>query len=168
MKLRLLLTLVITAFVASGCGQKDTPAAGSAGAAPATAAPAAGPRTIEITAGDTMKFSLVSIEAKAGENLKIILTNIGTQPKESMGHNWILLKKDADAMAFATAAMVARDTEYVPAALKDQIITQIELLGPRKSGEVTFKAPTEPGEYTFLCSFPAHFLTGMKGVLVVK
>ena len=56
----------------------------------------------------------------------------------------------------------------IPAALSDQIIAKIDLLGPRKSGEVEFKAPTVPGDYVFLCTFPAHFQAGMKGVLTVK
>ena len=34
--------------------------------------------------------------------------------------------------------------------------------------EVTFDAPTEPGEYVYLCSFPGHYAAGMKGLLVVK
>lgn len=172
MNFRTLLPLVITVFVASGCGQKDstnaTPATPATAPAAAAKAPAAGPRTIEITANDQMKFSLTTIEAKPGEDLKVILTNIGTMPKEAMGHNWVLLKKGADATAFATASMTARETEYIPPALKDQVLAYTELIGPRKSSEAVFKAPTEPGEYVFLCTFPAHFLTGMKGVLVVK
>ena len=115
-----------------------------------------------------MKFNLTSIEAKPGEQLTVILTNIGTQPKEVMGHNWILLKSGVDAEAFDKAAAQATASEYFPAALADQVITHIPLLGPRKSGQVTFTVPTAPGEYPFLCSFPAHFQTGMKGVLVVK
>ena len=115
-----------------------------------------------------MRFSVASIDAKAGEELKVVLTNIGALPKEAMGHNWVLLKKGADATAFATAAMTAKDTDYIPAAMKDQVIAHTALLGPRKSDEITFKAPTEPGEYVFLCSFLGHYLNGMKGVLVVK
>ena len=44
----------------------------------------------------------------------------------------------------------------------------VGLLGPNETGEVTFQAPTEPGEYPFLCTFPAHCSIGMKGVLIVK
>ena len=132
----------------------------------ASAAPAA-PRVIEITANDTMKYSVTTITAKAGEELNVVLTNAGSMPKEAMGHNWVLLKAGTDVAAFAAAAMTAKDTDYVPPALKDQVIASIGLLGPRKSGEVTFKAPA-PGDYVFLCSFPAHFQIGMKGVLTVK
>ena len=170
MRIPFLLASLLTALVASGCGPKEsatTNASTSGGSTPA-ATPAAGPRSIELTAGDNMKFNLATIEAKPGEDLKVTLTNIGTLPKEAMGHNWVLLKKGSDPAAFSTAAMMAKDTDYIPAALKDQIIAHTQTLGPRKSDEVSFKAPTEPGEYPFLCSFPAHFPAGMKGVLVVK
>ena len=174
MKIRLLLTTTLAALVLSGCGQKDSAPAGATSAAaapaPAAAAPAAapaGPRVVEITANDTMKYNLTTIEAKAGEEIKVILTNGGSMPKEAMGHNWVLLKAGSDGMTFATAAMSAKDTDYIPPALKDQVLASIGLLGPRKSGEVTFKAPA-PGEYPFLCTFPAHYAVGMKGTLIVK
>src|SRR3954463_15660873 len=95
MKSPLILATLLTALLVAGCGQKEgasasAPASSSSAAttAPATKAPA-GPRTIEITAGDNMKFSIASIDAKPGEELKVVLTNIGTLPKEAMGHNWV-------------------------------------------------------------------------------
>jgi azurin len=161
MNMRPLLATCLVALVTSGCGQKDasTPAADSA---------AAGPQTIEITAGDTMKYSVTAISAKPGEDLKVILTNDGTQPIEVMGHNWVLLKAGTDVSAFDAAALNSKDTGYIPAALSDEILAHIDILGPRKSGEADFKAPTTPGDYPFLCTFPAHYQTGMKGVLTVK
>ncbi len=115
-----------------------------------------------------MKYDLTSIEAKPGEQLKVVLTNASTMPKTAMGHNWVLLKAGSDSAAFATAASTAAATNYIPDTLKDQVIAHIELLGPKESGEVTFTAPTTPGDYPFLCTFPAHFLLGMKGTLTVK
>jgi azurin len=126
----------------------------------------AAPREIEITANDQMKYSLATMEAKAGEELKVVLKNIGTLPKEAMGHNWVLLKAGVDVTAFATAAMTAKDTEYIPPAKKGDVIASIPVLGPKKTGEVIFKAPAA-GEYTFICSFPGHYML-MKGVLKVK
>ncbi len=161
MKIRTLFITLAAGLLVSGCGQKS--ASGSADAASAS-----GPRLIEITAGDTMKYSITAIEAKPGEPLKVVLDNIGTVPVEVMGHNWILLKAGSDPAAFSMAASTAKDTGYIPAALKDEIIAHIDLLGPRKSGEVEFSAPVAPGEYPFLCSFPAHFQAGMHGVLTVK
>jgi len=160
LNLRLLFASALIALVTSGCGQKDT--SSNAAAAPA------GPRTVEITAGDNMKYSLNAISAKPGEQITVVLTNIGTQPKEVMGHNWILLKAGSDAEAFDKAAALAKDTEYFPKELAGEVLAHIDLLGPRKSGEVTFNAPTTPGDYPFFCSFPAHFQVGMKGVLTVR
>ena len=161
MKFRLLLVSTFLALVVSGCGQKDAAPAAAAASAPA------GPRTVEITANDTMKYSVTTIEAKAGEQIKITLTNTGTLPKEAMGHNWVLLKAGTDVAAFSAASAAAKETEFIPPALKDQIIASIGLLGPRKSGEVVFTVPG-PGEYQFLCTFPAHYQVGLKGTLIVK
>jgi azurin len=159
MKLSIPLALASLALL-TGCGPKDT--------TPPAAAGPAGPREIDITAGDTMKFSVTSIEASPGEDLDVVLTNIGTVPIEVMGHNWVLLKAGSDPAAFSNAAAVAKDTGYIPPSLKDEVIVHIDLLGPRKSGEVRFKAPSDPGTYPFLCSFPAHYFSGMKGTLVVR
>jgi azurin len=160
MKTNALFAVALAALVTSGCGQKDTSSSASA--------PASGPREIEITANDMMKFSLATIEAKPGEDLKVVLTNIGTQPEQVMGHDWVLLKAGVDVTAFDAAALGAKDTGYIPASLSDQVIAKIDILGPRKSGEIEFKAPTAPGDYTYICTFPAHFQAGMKGVLTVK
>ena len=179
MKTRLPLLPIFAALVVSGCGQKDSaPAAAAPAAAKAAApAPAAGPRVIEITANDTMKYIIgdkqsdpaggLKIEVKAGEQIKVVLTNTGQLPKEAMGHNWVLLKAGTDVMAFATAGATARESDYVAPALKEQVLASIPLLGPRKSGEVVFTVPAA-GEYPFLCTFPAHFAVGMKGTLVAK
>ena len=115
-----------------------------------------------------MKYSVTQIDAKPGEDLKVVLTNNGTQPVTVMGHNWVLLKAGTDVAAFDAAALNSKDTGYIPAALADQMITHIDLLGPRKSGEADFNAPTTPGDYPFLCTFPAHYQAGMKGTLTVK
>lgn len=152
MKIRLLSLSLIAAAAA----------ALSVGAASAQAAP----RVVEITANDQMKYSLATIEAKAGEEIKVVLTNAGTLPKEAMGHNWVLLKAGVDVTAFATAAMTAKDTDYIPAAKKGDVLASIPVLGPKKTADVTFKVPAA-GEYTFLCSFPGHYML-MKGTLKVK
>ncbi len=134
----------------------------TAGVAPALAAP----RVVEITANDQMKFSVANIDAKAGEDLKIVFKNVGTLPKEAMGHNWVLLKAGVDVTAFATAAMTAKETDYIPAAKKGDVIAATPVLGPKKEAEVLFKAPAA-GTYTFICSFPGHYAL-MKGTLTVK
>lgn len=161
MKNHLTLLLLAASLLLAGCGPKDPATTTAAASAPAGA-------TFEFTANDTMKFNLTRIEVKAGEDVKITLTNIGSLPKAAMAHNWVLLKKGADAKAYTDAAITAQATDYLPAALADQVLAHTKLLGAKQSDEIMFKAPTEPGEYVFFCTFPAHFMAGMQGVMVVK
>ena len=85
-----------------------------------------------------------------------------------MAHNFVLLKEGASPVEFNNAAMTARDTDFIPPSMKDQIIAHTDLAGPGETVEVTFAAPTKPGTYTYLCSFPGHYQVGMKGELIVK
>ena len=163
MNTRFLILPVSLALLVAGCGKSDPVLAAAAPVAEKKAAA----RVIEITANDAMKFSVTAIEAKVGDELKIVLTNAGTLPKEAMGHNLVVLKPGTDVAAFAAAAMMARDKEYIPEALEGQVVAHTALLGPRKSDEITFKV-TAAGEYPFICTFPAHSSAGMKGVITVK
>ena len=126
------------------------------------------PRVVEITGNDQMKFSLTTITAKPGETLKVRLKSIGTLPKVVMGHNFVLLAKGTDVAAFANAASMAGATGYIPETMKAKILAMTTLAGPGEAVEVTFKVPASPGSYPYTCSFPGHFLAGMKGVLAVK
>ena len=162
------LPLVAGLMLLAGCGKSDNAATTAPAPAAAVAPTAPAGLTVEITANDSMKFSLSRIEANAGQEVKITLTNIGAVPKAAMGHNFVVLKQGTDVKAFTDAAVAAAATEYIPASMADKIIAHTKLLGPKQSDTITFKMPAEAGEYPFLCSFPAHFLTGMKGVIVVK
>ena len=161
--MRLLAIVGVVAFSmslsAATAGQEKKSAGAKSGAA----------RTIEITGGDDMKFSLTQITAKPGEQLRVVLKSAGKMPKVAMAHNFVLLKAGVDAAAFNTAAMNARATDFIPPDQKGQVLAATPgLVGPDETVEVTFKAPAKPGDYTFVCSFPGHFAAGMKGILTVK
>lgn len=154
-----LLLTALLAFVLTGCSKKEEPAAAAAPAA-------AGPRTIEITANDSMKYNLSSISLAVGEEVRLSLINVGSMPKQAMAHNIVVLKPGTDTAAFATAA-AAVPPEYIPEALAGQVIAHTKMLGPKQTDSIVVKF-TEPGEYPFLCSFPAHYQVGMKGVITVR
>ncbi len=147
-------------------------------AAPATQKPAAetakpaaaakGVRTIEIVGTEDMKFSLATIAAKPGEQLRVRLTSKGAMPKIAMAHNFVLLSKGAKVLDFVQAAMNARATDFIPADKKADVLAATALAGAGETVEVTFKVPAAAGEYPYICSFPGHFQAGMKGTLVVK
>jgi len=125
-------------------------------------------RVIELIAYDTMKYNLAKIQATPGEKLTVVLKSEGLAPKATMAHNWVLLKAGADPMSYAMSAMSAVKEGYEPKSLSSQVIASIPQLGPKETAKTTFTVPTTPGTYPFLCSFPAHCMAGMKGVLVVK
>lgn len=124
--------------------------------------------SIAITGNDSMKYSVTSFTVKPGEVVHVELKNVGTLPKAVMGHNWILLKAGKDGASYSAAAANAKDENFEPKALSDSVIASIGLLGAKQTGEVTFTAPTAPGDYVYLCSFPAHFQIGMHGIMTVK
>ncbi len=163
MKFRMLFTSALVAMLAFGCAKKEN-ATAAASAAPAEKS---GPRVIEITGNDSMKFNLSSIELSVGEEVTLRLTNIGSMPKQAMGHNVVVLKAGSNVSEFSMAAATAAQTDYIPDSLKEQVVAHTKMLGPKESDSITLKF-SEAGEYPFLCSFPAHFQVGMKGMITVK
>lgn len=138
--------------------------------APTAPAPAVNPadgRAIEITADDTMKYSVTEIRATPGEKLVIVLKNIGRMPKQAMAHNWVLLKPMDDSAAGALAmAASSRLPDYLPADLS-AVLAHTKMLGSGESDALKVTAPTEPGTYPYLCTFPGHFAL-MRGKLIVQ
>lgn len=146
-----------------------------------------GVRTIEMIGIDRMKFVvegdedgistgdsmgdyvlLESITAEPGEEIRIRLITESDLPASAMAHNFVLLVMDADATAFANAAARAKDNEYIPADMEDQIIAHTDMAAGGETVEVTFTAPEETGDYEYICSFPGHYSGGMAGTLTVE
>jgi azurin len=167
-----LLSSSLLAVSVAACGSPDSSdktAPAAEAPAPAGAAPAVHDgRPIEITGDDTLKFNITEMRAKPGERLSVTLVNKGKTPKFSMGHNWVLLASGVDEKAFVVVAAESPTTDYVPAARKADILAATKLLGPDEKDTVTFNAPTAPGKYVFICSFPGHLQVGMQGVLIVE
>jgi azurin len=136
-------------------------------AKPAAVKAAAGPRTITIGATDTMKFEPASIQAKPGEKLRIVLKPTGTMPKIAMSHNFVMLKPGSNDAKFAEASAMARP-DFIAPALKSQVLVATAMAGNGETVSAEFTAPAKAGRYTFICTFPGHYVAGMKGVLVVK
>jgi azurin len=133
-----------------------------------TARSADAEKTFVIVANDTLKFSLTRIEASPGQEIHVELRNEGTFPKATMGHNWILLDNDSEAVPYAMAAMSAGNSGFMPKSMSAHVLASIPLLGPKETGNVTFKAPEKPGKYPFICSCSGHSMAGMRGELIVK
>lgn len=157
-------------IVGSIVGLSAIHGAGALAAQQRAAQPPARTVTVTVTdpTGEKMEFSRKTIAAKPGERIRLQLISLGQLPKAVMAHNWVLLKLGSDAKAFADAAVNARATDFIPPALKTQMIAATPLVGPGEKVEVTFTVPKVPGTYPYLCTFAGHYAAGMFGDLVVK
>lgn len=126
------------------------------------------PKVVEITGDDFMKFDVTSFEAKPGQSVTVRLKNVGELPKEAMAHNWVLLAKQADASKFVEAGIPHPETDYIAFEQSFYVLAKTRTLGPGESDSVTFTAPRESGPYDYVCTFPDHYASGMKGVMTVR
>jgi azurin len=126
-------------------------------------------RTIKIEGNDQMQYSVTEIQASPGDTLHITLTTVSNLPDAAfMSHNWVLLKKDANVQSFVNASITAESNGYVAPNKKDDILALTGLADKGETTEVTFVVPSEPGEYTYVCTFPGHYDAGMVGTLIVS
>jgi uncharacterized protein len=146
-----------------------TPVATAPAAAPATAGTGTandGTRriTLSVVTGQ-MQFSQTTLTARAGQRVEITFSNT-----DDLQHNLVIFKR---------GSMVAYEKElfgsmndafaqgrgFVPDS--PNVLIASRLLNARESTVLAFDAPTEPGEYPFVCSFPGHWLM-MRGVLKIE
>ncbi|HLQ98859.1 MAG TPA: azurin [Sphingobacterium sp.] len=122
--------------------------------------------TIVLEGNDQMQFDKDLFRVESGEEITLTLKNVGELPKESMGHNVVVLVPGTDIASFGADATGAKDNDYIPEDADDVIVAHTDLLGPGEETTITFTID-EPGVYPFLCSFPGHF-GSMKGEIVAE
>lgn len=123
---------------------------------------------VTMTGNDQLKFSVTNIDAHPGQVVKVKLTTESDYPKSAMAHDFVLLTQNADAQKVAQNCVKYHDNGYIDPDLKKYIIAHTALAGDGETVSVTFKVPGQTGNYEYICTFPGHFLAGMKGTLHVK
>jgi azurin len=107
-----------------------------------------------VSAGLGLQFATRELAARPGERLSLTLDN-----RDVLPHNWVLVAADraaqvgalADLMISAPDALVRH---YVPDT--PDVLVWTDLVAPQGTGTVHFHAPTAPGNYPHLCTFPGH------------
>tara|TARA_B100001057_G_scaffold391530_1_gene399752 strand:+ start:5797 stop:6294 length:498 start_codon:yes stop_codon:yes gene_type:complete len=120
--------------------------------------------TVILNSNDQMKFDKKVIRVNSDQMVTLTLNHNGRFPALSMGHNFVLLKKEVDVDAYALKAAGARNSEYIPEGNNELVYTK--MLGGGESDTITFDAP-EPGTYVFICTFPGHYQLMMGEFIVV-
>jgi uncharacterized cupredoxin-like copper-binding protein len=117
--------------------------------------------TLHAVSGE-LRYDLPSLTAKAGSRVRLVFDNGG-----DMLHNVVVVRPGrADAVADAAVKMGVggQSRDYVPTS--DDVLYHTSLLQPGASESIYFTAPSAPGQYQYLCTYPGHGIT-MRGTLTV-
>lgn len=111
-----------------------------------------------------MKFDKASFTVKAGQTVILNLDN-----PDFMQHNLVISKPGTMNKVGDAADVLARDPngaekQYVPK--MPEVLFATKLLNPEESTTLKFTAPSTPGNYPYLCTFPGHWRI-MNGVMKV-
>jgi putative membrane-bound dehydrogenase-like protein len=117
------------------------------------------------TIREEMRFDKKEFTVTAGKQVEIILEN-----PDAMQHNLVIGKpKSMEVIGAAADKMItAKDgaeKNYVPSI--PQILAATPLVNPDQTYKLTFTAPSTPGNYPFVCTFPGHWRI-MNGVMKVN
>ena len=117
------------------------------------------------TQGNQLAFDTSTLRAQGNSSIKLTLKNNST----NFEHNWVLVSGDTDiADQVYQAALAAGDNrDFLPDEMST-VLTHTEMVAAGQQETIVFTAPAAPGSYTFLCTFPGHYLAGMKGTLIVS
>ena len=107
-----------------------------------------------------LKFTPTLLTAKAGARVQFTFNNV-----DDMMHNFVLCAPGTGQTVGAAAmqlGVAGEGLNFVPDT-KD-VIVHTKILQPETSETIYFTAPTVPGDYDFVCTFPGHAFV-MKGIL---
>ena len=111
-----------------------------------------------------MKFDKKVIRVNSNQKVTLKLNHTGKFPAISMGHNFVLIKKDVDVNEYALRAAGARNTEYIPEGGNEIAYTKMVVGGEKAT--ITFDAH-DPGTYVFESTIPGHYQLMMGEFIVI-
>jgi putative heme-binding domain-containing protein len=127
-------------------------------------------KSVTITCvSERMLFSVRDFVVRPGQPVKVVFINT-----DATDHNLVFVKPDAMAEVGVAANLMARDprnanSDFIPPNKGDLILHSTSMIGPTRASQIDvmrFEAPSEPGLYPFVCTFPGHWIV-MNGVMVV-
>ncbi|HEX5102516.1 MAG TPA: HEAT repeat domain-containing protein, partial [Pirellulaceae bacterium] len=124
-----------------------------------------GVRVIRLgTLPERMSYDQEVLVVQAGKPVEFLLENTDLMP-----HNFVITQPGALEEIGQAAEASAQQPEfarrhYVPQS--PQVLLSSILLQPRQSQKLSFVAPTQPGVYPYVCTYPGHYRR-MHGALYV-
>jgi azurin len=109
-----------------------------------------------------LKYDIETITVKAGTKIKITFKN-----NDDMLHNLVITKPgtaDQVGLLAANMGLNGERLNYIPKS--SDILFHTRILRPKESDTIYFTAPAEAGDYTYVCTFPGHYVL-MRGTFRV-
>ncbi len=119
-------------------------------------------RVITIGTRPGLQFDISEIRVKAGSKVQLTFNN-----NDDMQHNFVITQPGAaNAVGEAALALGLKGIEmhYIPD--MGEVLFHSNVLQPEASETIYFTAPSKPGIYQYVCTFPGHHAL-MQGRLVV-
>ena len=114
---------------------------------------------------ERMLFNVTEFSVKPGQPVSLAFSN-----PDATAHNLAICKPGSAEEIGLAGNEMAKDPEgmkkdYIP--LTDKILWHTKLLMPNAAETLRFTAPSTPGDYPYLCTFPGHWVI-MRGVMHVR
>jgi lysophospholipase L1-like esterase/uncharacterized cupredoxin-like copper-binding protein len=122
--------------------------------------------TIEIsTVPERMLFTPTAFTVKPGQPVKLVILN-----PDAMQHNLVLVQPGA----LEEVGMAGNEMAKDPDGIKKDFVTNsgkilhaTKLIDPNAGVVLRFRAPGQPGDYPYVCTFPGHWVI-MNGTMTVR
>ena len=120
--------------------------------------------TIRIaTLVEKMKYDINEFTVKPGKKVKLLFAN-----PDFMPHNLVFTKPNkADSVAQQALTLGAQGFAMAFVPKSEDVLWASQLVDHGKEEEMNFTAPTEKGDYPYVCTFPGHHIL-MRGVMKVR
>lgn len=118
--------------------------------------------TLKLGTKPGLKYDVNRFEVKAGAKIRLIFNN-----NDDMTHNVVIVEPGtADEVGNLALQLGLKGSEmnYVPNSTK--VLFHTKLMQPGEVESIYFVAPSKPGEYSFVCTYPGH-ASVMRGILKV-
>jgi azurin len=119
-------------------------------------------QTLSVGTKPGLKYDVTKFQVKAGTKIRLIFNN-----NDDMLHNLVIVKPKTVTKVGEAAFKMDLDGEakaYVPDL--DEVLFHTGLMQPESQETIYFVAPSTPGDYTFVCTYPGHY-TLMQGIIKV-
>jgi len=113
---------------------------------------------VEISGTDQMQYDKKELAVPATcKEITVTLHHSGKQPREAMGHDWVLVKTPDLAGVDQAGLSAGLADNYLKPGDK-RVLAHTRVIGGGETTSVTFPASIlkKGGDYSYLCTFPGH------------